>query len=975
MLCGFAVKKLFLVFRAQCQTLLISALLSSVILSANAKPYGLDSRPKVGTFLNGTMPETAPAISGNWSAVVAFPNLLFTNAVGLTFVPNSDTSSNQLCVWEREGRVWTFENSSNVTQKKLVLDLHDQCQGWDDSGLLGVAFHPGFATNHFIFVYYTWVKPGTVAGDPNTRPNPILPNTYHDRLERYTLDENGVAIPSSETILMDQTDQTVWHHGGGMFFHPQNGFLYLTIGDNSVGDNDQIINKSLFSGVLRIDVDCRGGNISHPISRQPLNGHTANYFIPNDNPFVGQSNVLEEFFCIGLRSPHRMTIDPPTGRIFIGDVGESAREEVDVIEPGEKGLNFQWNYCEGTLGKMPTNYTGISRGPILDYPHSDGRAVIGGYVYRGKKFAADLGGKYIFGDNVYRTIWAMDETTTPVKKDLLCVMPKGSGPNSGADYTGLSSFGVDANGEIYFCQMSSIGGKIFTLVRGGPPPPAHPMPKLLSQTGAFANLKKMQPQDFLIPYSVNSPLWSDGAVKSRWMALPENSKIHFSSTGEWKFPAGTVFVKTFQLPVDDTNPKILRRLETRLLVRDTDGTVYGASYKWRTDLSDADLVNAGTNETIQIKTSTGTRIQNWFYPGRQDCLTCHTPVSGGVLGVKTRQLNGDFTYPNGATENQLHAWNHAGLFDASLDENEISKFSKLVSVTNADAPLELRVRSYLDSNCAQCHRPGGVEAFFDARFDTPLEKQGLLNGPVENPLGISGAKIIVPGDTNRSVLFHRISIVGDLQMPPLARNVNDSAAIATIATWINSLPPNKSSLPPNWAHADIGDVGLKGDASFLDGHFNVIASGTDIWDTNDSFHFAYKPMDGDGQIVARVTSMQFTDPWAKAGVMFRENLSPGSKHAMMVVTAGGFSAYQWRPTPDAASRNTDGPSTKLPQWVKLVRAGDTFTGYISADGENWQRVDSIAVPMAQKIYVGLVVSAHNNAALNSTLFDNVEVSR
>ena len=89
------------------------------------------------------------------------------------------------------------------------------------------------------------------------------------------------------------------------------------------------------------------------------------------------------------------------GRIFIGDVGESAREEIDVIEPGESGLNFQWNRCEGTLGKMKPPFIGISRGPVLDYPHTDGRAVIGGYVYRGRKFARDLGGKYIFGDNVY----------------------------------------------------------------------------------------------------------------------------------------------------------------------------------------------------------------------------------------------------------------------------------------------------------------------------------------------------------------------------------------------------------------------------------------------------------------------------------------------------------------------------------------------------------------------------------------------
>src|SRR5581483_11679104 len=201
------------------QWILLFATLGGFVFSANAKPFGLDSRPQVGAFLNGAMPETAPAISGNWSAVVAFPNLQFTNAVGLSAIPNS----NQLCVWEREGRVWTFENSSNVAQKKLILDIHDRCQGWDDSGLLGVAFHPGFATNHFIFVYYTAVNSGTVVGDPNTRPNPILPNTYHDRLSRFTLDENGIAIPNSETVLIDQTNQTIWHDGGGMFFHPQNG--------------------------------------------------------------------------------------------------------------------------------------------------------------------------------------------------------------------------------------------------------------------------------------------------------------------------------------------------------------------------------------------------------------------------------------------------------------------------------------------------------------------------------------------------------------------------------------------------------------------------------------------------------------------------------------------------------------------------------------------------------------------------------
>src|SRR6185437_8214879 len=118
---AFEVKRLVKKLHAQCKSLAIFALLVAFDVSANAKSFGLDSRPPVSAFLNGAMPETAPAISGNWSAVSAFSNLLFTNAVGLCAVPNS----NELCVWEREGRIWTFENSSNVAQKKLILDIHD----------------------------------------------------------------------------------------------------------------------------------------------------------------------------------------------------------------------------------------------------------------------------------------------------------------------------------------------------------------------------------------------------------------------------------------------------------------------------------------------------------------------------------------------------------------------------------------------------------------------------------------------------------------------------------------------------------------------------------------------------------------------------------------------------------------------------------------------------------------------------------
>ncbi len=293
--------------------------------------------------------------------------------------------------------------------------------------------------------------------------------------------------------------------------------------------------------------------------------------------------------------------------------------------------------------------------------------------------------------------------------------------------------------------------------------------------------------------------------------------------------------------------------------------------------SDADIVTIGITEPVEIKTVNGTRTQNWFYPGRQDCLTCHTPASGGVLGLNTRQLNGNFKYPNGIIANQLHALGQLGIFNDAFDDRKIFRYPRMVNITNTAAALEIRARSYLDANCAMCHRPGGASVFFDARFDTPLKKQNLINGPVANQMGIRGAKVIVPGDTNKSILFQRIKITGENQMPPLARNLVDEKAVAIIGKWITSLHVDTPTLPKGWTHDDVGNVGVEGDASFLNDNFNLLASGGDIWENADAFHFASRPLVGDGSIIARVVSIQYTDPWAKAGVMLRENNSPRRK--------------------------------------------------------------------------------------------------
>ena len=662
----------------------------------------------------------------------------------------------------------------------------------------------GSPNRGYVFIHYSY--------SPSPNYNPGAPSDSvpsYNRLARFTVpDSSLVADRNSELVLINQYDRHLWHSGGALCFDTD-GYLYVSCGDEG-GNNDPYahggkINLGFFCGVLRIDVDQKASR-SHPIRRQPQsaatppNGwpatYTQNYTIPNDNPWLDAAgSVLEEFYAVGFRNPHRMTYDAQSNRIWLGDVGQSTREEVSIIE---KGGNYQWSYTEGAAtgpNARPNPIVGLEKPPVFDYPHTNGyTCVIGGYVYRGTQFAAYLQGKYVFGDNGTARIRALsyDGTSAPQVIELTTI------PHGGGETTGMSTFGLDHNNELLMC-CAGPGVKIYKLTKAttGVEPPA-----LLSQTGAFgSDPSTLTPSSALIPYTVNAPLWSDNAVKTRWMSVPNDGApftagetVGFANTGAWSFPIGTVFVKHFELPIDQTNPAVRKRLETRFLVHANDGSYYGLTYKWRADNSDADLLPAGLNETIPITTATGTSSQTWSYPSRQDCIVCHNPNAGSVLGARTCELNGLFEYPApGMADNQLRALSHIGLFTTAPIESSIPTLPKSASIHDSSASLELRVRSYLDSNCAHCHRPNGVRANFDARLETPLVFQGLIGGALNDPLGIVGAQLIVPRDVNRSMLRHRDSLLGTNQMPTLARNVVDADYISVLSQWINSLPLTYSS--------------------------------------------------------------------------------------------------------------------------------------------------------------------------------------
>ncbi len=325
------------------------------------------------------------------------------------------------------------------------------------------------------------------------------------------------------------------------------------------------------------------------------------------------------------------------------------------------------------------------------------------------------------------------------------------------------------------------------------------VPKLLSQTGAFSNTPNMVPNANLIPFAPNSQLYSDNASKLRWISLPATTKVKWDAKENWVYPQGTVVVKHFDLPTSATNPASKRRLETRLLVVKADGKVYGVTYRWRADNSDADLLTTGAQQGVSITNADGTTTnQTWTFPSPTECLDCHNAASSQILGLSTRQLNGNYTYPTG-TENQLAHWNNLGLFTPAFTNSQIAGFDKTVALGDTSATLEVRVKSYLDANCAHCHGTGNGGSQWDARFNTPLSQMKIVNLATTGirdymaDYGIANAKVVAAGAPLQSVLYIRDkSINPNDRMPPIGRSLEHKEYIAVLDQWIASL----SGTPP-----------------------------------------------------------------------------------------------------------------------------------------------------------------------------------
>jgi uncharacterized repeat protein (TIGR03806 family) len=692
-------------------------------LAPPVPPARFDSRPSNTTCLAGKLPVGRVRLEPTFKGYTYPLRMIEQRALGLVYVA------------EMAGRVKVLDRASGNITTGLDIVAKVAKSG---TSMFGMALHPQFPAKPYVYL--------TVERDPDATTPKDMP--FRDEVIRFTSNDGGKTFdPASEKLILRVDRPGELHPVGTLEFGPD-GFLYIGVGESNADPNANRL-QSLLGSIVRIDID---------------NGDP--YVVPIDNPYVGGGG-RPEIWASGFRNPWRFTFDRMTGDIWEGDVGDSSWEEVNQIQ---RGRDYGWPILEGFgcwAGK-PCDPSGHTP-PVYAYPHSEGASITGGYVYRGKAMP-DLVGKYIFGDYVIGHVWMLEGSGTSAKAVFL---------NPGGPKPLIASFGEDADGEIYAIGWDD--GILYKLVPGETDN-TPVWPALLSQTGCVDPSKPTEMAKGLVPYGVNTELWSDGATKRRFIGLPDGTTIHVAADGDFDLPNGAVVVKEFS--VDG------KRLETRLLRHHLGGEWTGATYVWNDAGTDATLHESAEDKKLP-------NGQTWAFPSSIQCFVCHTKQAGITLGIETQQLNRDFPYAVGQSTNELTTLSDIGYLDKKLDPTMSTRLPELAS----SAPVSDRARAYLYANCSQCHRKGGNTGVpMDLRYVVP----DAMGKPV-SPLAaigctpttfpnVANVKTITPGDPSHSAIFLRMStradgrsVEGDYQMPKLATHKVDEDGAAVVSDWIKSL--------------------------------------------------------------------------------------------------------------------------------------------------------------------------------------------
>ncbi len=688
------------------------------------------------------------------------PQINIESPVDLCFAPDGG----RLFVAEQGGKIWSFDPATPGASPSLAIDLRKHHRPFDN--VLGFTFHPGFATNRFIFINYN---------EPGGRENGSF-------VSRFTLSAaNPPTIdPASEQVILRWFSGG--HNGCTLAFGPD-GKLYISAGDSADPDppdgkrrTGQDLSDFLAS-ILRIDVDRADG--------------TNAYSVPSDNPFVNTPGARPEVWAFGFRNPFRMSFDRATGDLWVGDVGWELWEMVYRVQ---RGGNYGWPINEGPNLNVRTDVR-PGPGPILppvhSVPHSDGASITGGQVYHGKRLPR-LSGAYIYGDWETGKFWALrHENGRLISNDELC--------DSSLKPV---SFALDPRGELVILDFT---GGLYELTPNVAPAANESFPRKLTETGLFTSVAPLKPAPGTVTYSIAAPMWNDHATAEWLLAVPGPEPIVTAggvgniTGGTWLFPTNTVLARTLTLELEDGNPSSSRRIETQLL--HWDGQAWNPySYRWRTNGSDADLVgNAGTNDTFAVRDPLvpgGIRETPWRFMSRAECLRCHNAWAGETLTLNWLQLGAKNT--SGANRTALENLVAAGVVKVKVKPEQSAA---LVNPHDTSQPVTERARSWLHANCSACHRFGaGGAVAIHLNYDKPSnEWRAIDERPRRGEFGLDDARIIAAGAPYRSALFYRLFTEGSGHMPQIGSRLVDDVGARAVRDWIRSLPSSGSNRVPRSA--------------------------------------------------------------------------------------------------------------------------------------------------------------------------------
>jgi glucose/arabinose dehydrogenase/PKD repeat protein len=879
-------------------------------------------------------------------------------------------------VAEKSGLIKVFTSLSD-TQASVFADLRTQVHNYWDRGMLGMALDPGFPTRPYVYVLYTrdatiggtaprWGTPGATSDDcPDPPGGTINGCVASGRLSRLTA--SGNVWTGSEHVLIDDWFQQFPGHSVGSLAFGADGALYASGGDgaswqfadygqagdppNPNGDPPVAVGgtqtpPTAEGGALRAQ-DLRTSGDPTGLNGTVIRINPDTGAAMPDNPLISNPDAnARRIVGFGFRNPFRIAVHPATRELWVGDVGWREYEEIDRIpDPATAQVrNFGWPCYDGTsrqagydganLNLCESLYAETGAVTFAHFQYREGTRVVaseacgftdsslsGLAFYTGGNYPSLYDGALFFADYTRRCIWVMPAGTNGVPD-----------PARRATFISNAAFPVDLKtgpgGDIFYVDI--VGGTIRRI-------------RYTAGNQAPRAVVRATPSTGRAPLTV--------AFDGSGSTDPEGTTLRF----DWDFDGNGTFGESSAVSPSHTYTTN-GTYNARLRVTDGEGLTNTATI----------VISVG-NTAPRATISTPATTLRWRVGQSVAFSGSAADTEDGTLAASALRWSLIMNHCSTAASCHEHfiqefAGVRSGTFTAP--DHEYPSYLTLRLTATDSGGLQHEVTRRLDPqtvNFSLRSNPSGLELTFGSEsLRTPATRTVIvgsrttLSAPTPQPLG---------GSTYR---FASWSDGG--------ANTHTVTAGTAAATYTATFTAVTTALPAGWVSRDIGAVGVAGSASHSSGTFTVRGAGADVWDTADAFHYAYRTLNGNGTIVARVAAISGTQAWTKMGVMIRATTAVGSQHAFMIVSTGKGTAFQRRTATGGISTHTAGPAGTAPRWVRLVRSGTTITGSVSTNGTSWTVVGSATFTMPTSVLVGLAASSHSTTATATGTFDNVAIT-